>query len=84
MALFLRPTYSFSNDTTMGMYRYSPGTLAFSSNTYKLFLNTDFFYASNGSFLPSIRVSGGNAASTPTYTFNNDNDTGMYRLLVIN
>ena len=63
----------------MGMYRYSPGTLAFSSNTYKLFLNTDFFYASNGSFLPSIRVSGGNAASTPTYTFNNDNDTGMYR-----
>lgn len=61
------PSYSFSADDTMGMYRAGSNTLAFSTTGAAICqMNTTSILAKAG------------AAATPAYTFISDANTGMY------
>ena len=71
----LSPTYTFSSDTNTGIYSGGADNLAFSTGgTQRLFIDGS---TSVTSTLPIYASDG--AVSTPSYTFSNDPDTGIYR-----
>ncbi len=77
------PSHSFSTDSDTGMYRLGTNTIGFSCQglermrigTYGIIVNSD---GTTNTGDPIIGGSPG-SASSPSYTFNGDTDTGMYR-----
>jgi hypothetical protein len=78
------PSHSFSGDGNTGMYRLAADTIGFSCNglermrigTYGILVNSD---GTTNTGDPIIGGSPG-SASSPSYTFNGDGNTGMYRV----
>jgi hypothetical protein len=68
------PTFSFGNDANIGMYMIGADRLGFSVNSVQEFEVAVGGIAARG----SIWVGNGGVA-LPTYAFNSDPDTGMYR-----
>ena len=70
------PTFSFENDSNSGIYRVSDNILGFSTNgTLGIQLESD----QKTQFLGQIKGINGTSAA-PTFSFQNDNDMGMYRV----
>lgn len=78
----LLPSYSFLTDTDTGIYLAAANSLAFTTNgTLRGRFTTSGFNVDSGDFFMNtgtIQNQDG-SASTPTYTFQSDPDTGIYR-----
>jgi hypothetical protein len=72
------PAYTFAGDTTTGLYSVSAGTigLTFSGTQRYSITATSFVSGTTGGF--TITRAAGSATS-PTYAFSGDTNTGMYR-----
>lgn len=68
------PTYTFTSQTSMGMYRVGTSTLGFSTNaTTRLVISTTGITSSVPFGFPS------GSATLPSITFDGDTNTGIYR-----
>ncbi len=67
------PTYSFSTDTNTGMYLSAADTIGFSVGG-----NERLKIANNAIEGITFRVDGTDTAASPGYSFDPDNDTGMF------
>ena len=71
------PTYSFSTDTNTGMFRSAADTIGFTVGG-----NERMRIANNAIEGITFRVDGTDTAASPGYSFDPDNDTGMFSVSV--
>lgn len=72
------PTYTFAGDTTTGFYSVSAGTIGLTfSGTQRYGISSTSIVSGTAGGFTLIRASG--SASSPTYTFSGDTNTGIYR-----
>ncbi len=73
----IEPSYSFNSDWNTGMYRITADTLGFSTGgSNRLSIGA----TGNVTIETGIIKNTDGFVSVPSYTFNNDTDTGMYRI----
>jgi len=76
------PSHTFSADTTLGIYRDADGTMRITKNGDLIKFNNGIFYALApfaGTNTKTFRLNYDvGAVATPSFTFNNDIDTGMW------
>jgi len=79
------PAYTFSGDTNTGMYRYGADEIGFAINGVVAMRvgdgggpYQDVFFGSGGT--GKAKIANATTPTAPTYTFDGDNDTGMYRV----
>lgn len=75
------PTYSFVGDTNLGLYRITTDMLGVATNgaeAGRIDTNGDWEFGSQTAGNAHLDSTPG-SATTPTYAFNSDIDTGMYR-----
>ena len=76
------PSYSFNTDTNTGMYRRAADEIGFTTGGVERFRVGSFGIRGDdsGNVYNWNRFQGNNgSAASPTYTFDSDTDTGMYR-----
>lgn len=72
------PSYTFSGDTTTGIFNPSAGTIGFTfSGTQRYSLSSTSFASGTSGGFTLIRAVG--SATAPTYAFTGDANTGIYR-----